>query len=124
MPPVTTFPISSGTPSVSAKPTDNWTGVVSLGNSYRALDSIIFVLIHSGEEGLWAGADSVADVDGLGVVPPSGETSIVPFVTRDSEIADSAIDYRDLDRDAVNERLRELNIIVRPAVVAPSTGTP
>ena len=99
---------------------------LSTANSYRSVDGVIYVLVAQAgdDEGLWSPADNVVEITRLGVVRPSGEISLVPFVTADAEVSDAMIDYKDLDRDQVNARLAELNIRVRPAVTAPSTGTP
>lgn len=86
--------------------------------------AIIFALVHDVGEGLWSLASRPGEIEGFGVVAPTGEISIVPFPTRDAEVSDAAIDYAGMDIADCIARLAELGIRVREAASEVRFGPP
>jgi len=120
------YPIDPGKPGRIEHGPGAWSAALSWGNACRALEAGFAQLTPGHWRGdAWEPATSVDQITGVIIgwdhPGPEGPFAAVQ-VPRDTELADAYIDYRGLDRAAVNERLHALNIHVREAVIPPETA--
>lgn len=105
--------------------------LVSEAEGYRSRDTITVpqgaAVFSSGALMTLAGAAATAaNVDAILMYPadPREGPVSVTVITRDAEVNDAYLGYGALDRNAVNARLKTLNIIVRRGVLSQSIVTP
>jgi len=67
-------------------PTSNWDGVASVANAIAARRALFLCLLAI-----------KSATKGLGVIQPSGNIFLAPFLTSDAEVSGAAIDYAGLD---------------------------